>query len=72
VALGLFGADIGVGSLVIKDLQNILQNGHGIPVSQYTVNHTVKSVCDLAGNDVEDGLCCYLSFSRCDFCASAE
>jgi polysaccharide pyruvyl transferase WcaK-like protein len=32
---------------VIKDLQNILQNGHGIPVSQYVVNHTVKSVRDL-------------------------
>jgi polysaccharide pyruvyl transferase WcaK-like protein len=31
---------------VIKDLQNILQNGHGIPVSQYAVNHTVKSVHD--------------------------
>ncbi len=41
------GADIGVESLVIKDPQNILQNGHGRPMSQYAVNHTVKSARDL-------------------------
>jgi polysaccharide pyruvyl transferase WcaK-like protein len=46
-ALELFGTDIGVDPLAIKDLQNILQNGHGILVSQYAVNHTVKSVRDL-------------------------
>jgi polysaccharide pyruvyl transferase WcaK-like protein len=46
-ALTLFAADIGVDPLAIKDLQKTLLSCHGIPSSQYGVNHSVKSVQDL-------------------------
>ncbi len=46
-ALALFGTDIGVDPLAIKDLQRALLSNHGIPSSQYGVNHSVKSVHDL-------------------------
>jgi polysaccharide pyruvyl transferase WcaK-like protein len=46
-ALTLFGTDIGVDPLAIKDLQRTLLSHHGIPSPQYGVNHSVKSVHDL-------------------------
>jgi polysaccharide pyruvyl transferase WcaK-like protein len=46
-ALTLFGTDIGVDPLAIKDLQRSLLSYHGIPSPQYGVNHSVKSVHDL-------------------------
>ena len=46
-ALALFGTDIGVDPLAIKDLQRTLLSNHGIPLSQCGVNHSVKSVRDL-------------------------
>jgi polysaccharide pyruvyl transferase WcaK-like protein len=46
-ALELFGTDIGVDPLAIKDLQRTLLSNHGIPTPQYDVNHSVKSVRDL-------------------------
>jgi polysaccharide pyruvyl transferase WcaK-like protein len=46
-ALTMFGTDIGVDPLAIEDLQMALLSLHGVPSSQYSVNHSVKSVQDL-------------------------
>ena len=46
-ALTMFGTDIGVDPLAIEDLQMALLSHHGIPSSQYSVNHSVKSAHDL-------------------------
>ena len=46
-ALTIFGTDIGVDPLAIEDLQMALLSHHGIPSSQYSVNHSVKSTHDL-------------------------
>ena len=42
-ALTFFGTDFGVDPLTIEDLQIALLNHHGIPSSQYSVNHSVKT-----------------------------
>jgi polysaccharide pyruvyl transferase WcaK-like protein len=46
-ALELFGTDIGVDPLAIKDLQRTLLSKHGIPSPQCGVNQSAKSVRDL-------------------------
>ena len=46
-ALTIFGTDIGVDPLAIEDLQMALLSHHGITSSQYSINHSVKSVHDL-------------------------
>ena len=43
-ALELFGTDIRVDPLAIRDLQRSLQISYGIPSSQFGVNHSEKSV----------------------------
>jgi polysaccharide pyruvyl transferase WcaK-like protein len=43
-ALTIFGTDFGVDPMAIEDLQMALLNHHGITSSQYSVNHSVKSV----------------------------
>ena len=45
--LALFGTDIGVDPLAIRDLQRTLLSNYGIPSPQYAANHSVKSVHDL-------------------------
>jgi polysaccharide pyruvyl transferase WcaK-like protein len=46
-ALTMFGTDIGVDPLAIENLQMALLSRHGIPSSQYSVNHSVESAHDL-------------------------
>jgi polysaccharide pyruvyl transferase WcaK-like protein len=46
-AVRIFGTDIGVDPMAIEDLQKVLVSHHGIPSSQYSVNHSVKSTDDL-------------------------
>ncbi len=43
----IFGTDIGVDPLAIEDLQVALRSHHGIPSSQYSVCHSIKSTQDL-------------------------
>jgi polysaccharide pyruvyl transferase WcaK-like protein len=45
--LTIFGTDIGVDPLAIEDLQMALRSHHGIPSSQYSVSHSIKSTQDL-------------------------
>jgi polysaccharide pyruvyl transferase WcaK-like protein len=42
-ALAFFGTDIGVDPLPIEDIRMALFSHHGIPSSQYSVNHSVKT-----------------------------
>jgi polysaccharide pyruvyl transferase WcaK-like protein len=49
-ALSIFGTDFGVDPLAIEDLQMALLSHHGIPSSQYSVKHSVKSPHDLLAN----------------------
>jgi len=46
-ALTFFGTDIGVDPMAIEDLQQALLSDHVINASQYSVNHSVRSVHDL-------------------------
>jgi len=46
-ALTIFGTDIGVDPLAMEDLQSALRHHHGITSSQYSVNHSVKSIHEL-------------------------
>jgi len=46
-AVTMFGTDIGVDPAAIEDLQLALLSHQGITSSQYSVNHSVKSVHDL-------------------------
>jgi polysaccharide pyruvyl transferase WcaK-like protein len=45
--LTIFGTDIGVDPLAIEDVQTALLSHHGIPSSQYSVSHSVRSTRDL-------------------------
>jgi polysaccharide pyruvyl transferase WcaK-like protein len=45
--LTIFGTDIGVDPLAIKDVQTALRNHHGIPSSQCNVSHSIRSTRDL-------------------------
>jgi polysaccharide pyruvyl transferase WcaK-like protein len=46
-ALTTFGTDIGVDPVAIEDFRKALRSHHGVPSSQYSVDHSVRSTHDL-------------------------
>jgi hypothetical protein len=67
-ALALFGTDIGVDPLAIKDIQRTLTN-HGTSSAQCGVNYSVKSVRDLSWRRWLGWTLSLRAISRGDFCA---